>query len=90
MVQVDPIKPTSKASGSERLRLKCDEPLSKIAFKFNLRRYNLEPRVINSIQNSDYRNLVGWCNSKHVLKLETAWCQREMKRGRGPGRGWQL
>ena len=37
-VQVDPIKPTLKAPGTKRLKLKYDEPLSKIAFEFNLRR----------------------------------------------------
>ena len=41
-MQVDPIKPTLKAPGTERLRLECDEPLSNFAFKFNLRRYRLE------------------------------------------------
>jgi len=41
-VQVDPIKPTVKAPGSKRLKLKCDEPLSNFAFKFNMRPYNLE------------------------------------------------
>ena len=40
-VQVDPIKPTLKAPGTKRLKLKCDEPLSNFAFNFNLRRYNL-------------------------------------------------
>jgi hypothetical protein len=38
-VQVDPIKPTSKAPGSERLTLKCDDLLSNFAFILNLRRY---------------------------------------------------
>jgi len=38
-VQVDPIKPTLKAPGTKHLKLKYDEPLSKFAFKFNLRRY---------------------------------------------------
>ena len=38
-MQVDPIKPTLKASGTKRLTLKSDEPLSNVAFKFNLRRY---------------------------------------------------
>jgi len=38
-VQVDPIKPTLKAPGTERLKLKYDEPPSNFAFKFNLRRY---------------------------------------------------
>jgi hypothetical protein len=39
-VQVDPIKPTLKAPGTKRLKLKHDEPLSRFAFKFNLRRFN--------------------------------------------------
>ena len=40
-VQVDPIKPTLKAPGTKRLKLKYDELLSSFAFKFNLRRYTL-------------------------------------------------
>jgi len=39
-VQVDPIKPTLKAPGTKRLKLKYDELLSNFAFDFNLRRYN--------------------------------------------------
>jgi len=42
-VQVDPIKPMLKPPGPKRSRLKCDEPLSKMAFKFKLRRYTKEP-----------------------------------------------
>jgi hypothetical protein len=38
-VQVDPVKPTLKAPGSKRLKLKHDEPLSNFAFKISLRRY---------------------------------------------------
>jgi len=38
-VQVDPIKPTLIAPMTKRLKLKYDELLSNIAFKFNLRRY---------------------------------------------------
>jgi len=38
-VQVEPMKPTLKASGSKRLKLLFDEALSSFAFKFNLRRY---------------------------------------------------
>jgi len=37
-VQVDPIKPTLTAPGIKLFKLKCDKPLSKFAFKFNLRR----------------------------------------------------
>ena len=42
-VQVDPIKPTLKAPGTQRLKLKYDNPLSSFAFKFNLRRYTQAP-----------------------------------------------
>ena len=41
MVQVDPIKPALKAPGTERWKLKYDEPPSKFAFKINLRRYSV-------------------------------------------------
>ena len=40
-VQVDPIKSTLTAPGTQRLKEKHDEPLSSLAFKFNLRRYNV-------------------------------------------------
>ena len=43
MVQVDPIKPTLKPPVSKSLKLKYDELLSNVAFKFNLRRYKLVP-----------------------------------------------
>jgi len=39
-VQVDPIKPTLKAPGTKRLKLKYDEQLSNFAFNFNLRCYS--------------------------------------------------
>jgi len=38
-VQFDPIKPTVKAPGTKRLKLRYDEPPLKFAFKLNLRRY---------------------------------------------------
>ena len=44
-VQVDPINPTLKAPGSMHLKLRYDGPVSTFAFKFNLRRYTLDPRV---------------------------------------------
>jgi hypothetical protein len=40
-VQVDPIKPTFKAPGTKRLKLKYEELLSNFGFKFSLRRYTL-------------------------------------------------
>jgi hypothetical protein len=38
-VQVDPIKPTLKAPGTNRLILKYDKLISIFAFNFKLRRY---------------------------------------------------
>ena len=38
-VQVDPTQPTLKVPGIKLFKLKFDKPLSKIAFKFDLRRY---------------------------------------------------
>ena len=38
--QLDPIKAILKAPGTKRLKLKYDELLLNIAFKFNLRRYS--------------------------------------------------
>ena len=38
-VQVDPMKLKFKPPGTERLKLKCDVPLSIFAFSFNSRRY---------------------------------------------------
>ena len=39
VVQVDPIKPTLKAPGTYRLKLKYDKLLSIFAFNFSLRRF---------------------------------------------------
>ena len=47
-VQVDPIKPTLKVPGTERLKLKYHETLSTFAFKFSLRRCPLEHSVQGS------------------------------------------
>ena len=40
-MQVDPVKPTLKAPGTERLKVKHEEVLSNFGFTFNLRHYNL-------------------------------------------------
>ena len=42
-MQVDPIQPTLKPTGTKRLKLQYDETLSKFAFKFNSHRYSKEP-----------------------------------------------
>ena len=41
-MQVDPITPTLKAPGYQRLKLKCDDLLSDFAINFNLRCYTEE------------------------------------------------
>ena len=41
-MQVDPIKPTLKAPGTKRLKLKYDNLPSKIAFNFDLLRFSKE------------------------------------------------
>jgi hypothetical protein len=38
-LQVEPMKSMLSATRTHLLKLKCDEPLSSFAFKFNLRRY---------------------------------------------------
>jgi hypothetical protein len=40
-VQVDPRKPKLKPSGTKRLKLTYDGPVSNFAFNFNLRRYSM-------------------------------------------------
>jgi len=58
-VQVDPIKPTLKAPGTERLKLKYEEVLSNVGFKINLRRYSMEPEEsADSRNNGDKRKCV--------------------------------
>ena len=45
-MQFDPIRPTLKAPGTMRLKLKYGKPPSNFAFKFNLRRYDVERRDV--------------------------------------------
>ena len=44
-VQVDPMKPSLKAPGTNRLKVKYDDPLSNFPFIFNLRCYTWGPMV---------------------------------------------
>ena len=41
-MQVDPIKSALKGAGTKRLKLKHHKLLSNFAFKFNVRRYNVD------------------------------------------------
>ena len=47
--------PVLKAPGIKLLKLKYGKPLSKFAFKFNLRRYNMVRKIPAK------PNQVGWC-----------------------------
>jgi hypothetical protein len=51
-VQVAPMKPTFKPPGSKRLKLEHENLLSKIAFNFNLRRYNVGSFDIDLLRSS--------------------------------------
>jgi hypothetical protein len=57
-VQVEPIKPTLKAPGTNRLKLKSDEALSSFAFNFNLRRYSVD--VPNFANGAKHRVMVAY------------------------------
>jgi hypothetical protein len=51
-VQDDPIEPKLKLPGTKRLKLRCDEPLSKFDFIFNLRRHSkgLAKRLMAAVE----------------------------------------
>ena len=87
-MQVDPIKPTLKAPGTQRLKLKYDKLLSSFAFNFNLRRYNTESDHLfhlNYAVTLFNASEVGRCRftaSKPVLKLVRAYggCNQRLKK----------
>ena len=70
-MRVDPIKPTLKAPGTGRLKLKCVKLLS-FALNFSLRRYTMEchrlckrgrltrARRGGAVGESSVRALIGW------------------------------
>ena len=47
-MQVDPIKPTLKAPGTKRLKLKYEKLLSSFVFNFGLRRYSPEQLALDA------------------------------------------
>jgi hypothetical protein len=49
-VQVEPIKPMLKASGTRRLKMIYDDPLSNFAFKFNLHHYSWARRRVHTMR----------------------------------------
>jgi hypothetical protein len=73
-VQVDSIKTrVESAPGvcNQRLKLKCDEPLSNVAFNFNVRRYNVDDQGVETTSEPITAHKVGRCRlivSKPELK----------------------
>ena len=89
IVQADPIKPTWKAPGTERLKLNYDQLVSNFAFKFNVRRYNLGGNNLgirgrDSHSSTSRLNVSTFCGKRCVCgrgqRQETA--QVELKIGR--------
>ena len=65
-------KPTMKAPGTKRLKLKRDEPLSKSALKFNLRRYNkLNAMGLLPTHASDWVSNMVWPDCLLIAHLYT-------------------
>ena len=60
-MQVDPIRSTLIAPGADRLKLKYGQPLSNIAFSYNLRRYIEEQQTEHDAQVADLSAQVGRC-----------------------------
>ena len=60
-MQIDPIIPTLKAPGSNRLKLKYDQLVSSFAFKFNLRRYTVRKKREGRERTAELEHLVGRC-----------------------------
>ena len=61
-MQVDPIKPTLKAPGTQLLELQYDELLSCFAFNLNLRRYIKDPITHMQVEDpaiSPYGHIAG-------------------------------
>jgi hypothetical protein len=73
-VQIDPMKPMLKAPGTKRLKLNYDEPLSKLAFKFRLRRFT---EVSDGEDREDWEPLYG---EQVARKEDGTWVLRETRR----------
>jgi len=69
------MKPTLKAPGTKRLKLRYDQLLSSVAFEFNLRRYNMGAEAglpnamfklghlldaVEGVAAPDYPAAIGW------------------------------
>jgi hypothetical protein len=93
-VQVDPIKPMLKAPGIKLLQLKYHRPLSKFAFKFNLRCYSqvvaaAQRAGATSADTAMSRDMIAWIKAakahcSYVILLNFVDAMAESKLQAGP------
>jgi len=77
-VRVDPIEPKLITPGTKRLKLKCDEMLRNVAFKFNLRRYTkVDMLAVPTTFRPSWTN-PGWAAQVDPIKpmLKAPGCER--------------
>ena len=68
-MQVDPIKPTLKAPGSNRLKLKIDILLSTAARKFNLSRHSKAKLLELFEKEEEYKRLKKEAEDRKLITL---------------------
>jgi len=67
------MKPQLKPPGTKHLKLKCDGLLSRFAFKFKLRRYNLVHAVKSSVAFAFSSAWWGGAGRPYQAHFESAW-----------------
>jgi len=77
------MKSTLKAPGSERLKLKCDDLLSKFAFNFNLRRYTKVAHV--RAAHASHRTALALRAWRRAAAVEKGRCHTADVRAAGRG-----
>ena len=83
-MQVDPSKPTLKALGTKRLKLQCDELLSRFPFKFKMRRYSEAlRRYITDHHHHNNNNKSEFTSNASLIRQD----EEEAEAGYGPEDG---
>ena len=75
-MQVEPIRPTFKAPGTKRLKLKCGELLSSFAFNVDLRRFTKAwcPRLHDAVAAWSFKSYAEFLQRRrhYLLALSAA------------------